>query len=118
MNFNASTENMEIRTVHVARLQPQKDITQQFSKLNRLIRVNSYFRKFIHNWRHSKANKEITNLTTQELDQPLTCCVKMVRQISYAQEIKQLMEQQEVTYTSSLKTLHPFIDQEGLRVGG
>jgi hypothetical protein len=43
----------------------------------------------------------------------------MVQQISYAQEIKQLMEQQEVTSTSSLKTLHPFIDQEGLlRVGG
>jgi len=43
----------------------------------------------------------------------------MVQQISYAQEIKDLMEQQEVAATSSLKTLHPFIDQEGLlRVGG
>jgi hypothetical protein len=43
----------------------------------------------------------------------------MVQQISYAQEIKDLMDQQEVAKTSSLKTLHPFIDQEGLlRVGG
>jgi len=43
----------------------------------------------------------------------------MVQQISYAQEIKDLMEQQEVAATCSLKTLHPFIDQEGLlRVGG
>jgi hypothetical protein len=43
----------------------------------------------------------------------------MVQQISYAQEIEELMEQQEVTATSSLKTLHPFIDQESiLRVGG
>jgi len=43
----------------------------------------------------------------------------MVQQISYAQEMKDLMEHQEVTATSSLKTLHPFIDQEGLlRVGG
>jgi hypothetical protein len=33
--------------------------------------------------------------------------------------LKDLMEQQEVASTSSLKTLHPFIDQEGLlRVGG
>jgi hypothetical protein len=39
--------------------------------------------------------------------------------MSYAQEIKDLMEQQEVAATSSLKTMHPFIDQEGLlRVGG
>jgi hypothetical protein len=44
--------------------------------------------------------------------------VKTVQQISYAQESKDLMEQQEVATTSSLKTLHPFIDQEGiLRVG-
>jgi hypothetical protein len=117
-NFNISTENLEIRNMHVALLEPPEDITR-FSKLNKLIRVTAYCRRFIHNCRHSKANKQTTTLTTQELDQALTCRVKMVQQISYAQEIKQLMEQQEVTSTSSLKTLHPFIDQEGLlRVGG
>jgi hypothetical protein len=43
----------------------------------------------------------------------------MVQQISYAKEINDLMKQQEVATTSSLKILHPFIDQEGLlRVGG
>jgi archaellum biogenesis ATPase FlaH len=43
----------------------------------------------------------------------------MVQQISYAQEIEELMEQQEVTATSSQKTLHSFINQEGiLRVEG
>jgi len=42
----------------------------------------------------------------------------MVEEISYAQEMKNLMEQQGVSATSSLKTLHPFIDKEGLlRVG-
>jgi len=39
-------------------------------------------------------------------------------QISYAQQMNDLMEQQEVASASSVKTLHPFIDQEGLlRVG-
>ena len=43
----------------------------------------------------------------------------MVQQISYAQEVNNLMEQQKVTTTNSLKTLHPFIHREGLlRVGG
>ena len=43
----------------------------------------------------------------------------MLQQISYTQEMKDLMEQQEVVSTSSLKTMYPFIDQEGLlRVGG
>jgi hypothetical protein len=45
--------------------------------------------------------------------------VKTVQQISYTQEIKDLMEHQEIAAKGSLKTLHPFIDQEGfLRVGG
>jgi len=45
--------------------------------------------------------------------------VKIVQQISYPQEIKDLKKQQRIAATSSLKTLHPFIDQEGLlRVEG
>jgi len=45
--------------------------------------------------------------------------VKIVQQISYPQEIKDLKKQQRIAATSSLKTLHPFLDQEGLlRVGG
>jgi len=42
-----------------------------------------------------------------------------IAQVSYAQEIKELGEEQEVAVNSSLKTLHPFIDNEDLlRVGG
>jgi hypothetical protein len=117
--FNAPIEHLEIRTAHVATLQTPDDTTQKFSKLNKLIRVIAYCRRFINNCRHAKANRQTTTLTTQDLDQALTCCVKMVQQISFAQEIKDLTERKEVTSTSSLKTLHPFIDQEGLlRVGG
>jgi hypothetical protein len=113
IKFNIPTEILEIRNVHVA-VQPPEDITQRFSKMNRLIRVVAYCRRFINNCRHSKANRQTATLTTQDLDQALTCCEKMVEQISYAQEIKDLMERQDVAKTSSLKTLHPFIDQEGL----
>jgi len=45
--------------------------------------------------------------------------VKIVQLISYAHEIKNLMEEQDDAASSSLKTLHPFIDKQGLlRVGG
>ena len=119
LEFNTPTENMEVRKVHVARLQPPEDITQRFSKLHKLIRVIADCRRFINNCRHLRANRQTTTLSTQDLDQSQTCCVKMVQQISYAQEMKDLMEHQEIAATSSLKTLHPFIDQEGLlRVGG
>jgi len=43
----------------------------------------------------------------------------MVQQISYAQKMGNLMKHPDVTASSSLKTLHPFIDKEGLlRVEG
>ena len=42
----------------------------------------------------------------------------MVQQNSYAQEVKKLMEKQEVATNNFLKTLQPFIDQEGLLTGG
>jgi hypothetical protein len=89
--FNTLTEIPEIRNVHVA-VQPPENITQRFSKLNRLIKVFAYCRRFINNCRHSKANRQTATPTTQNLDQALTCCVKMVQQISYTREIKDLME--------------------------
>jgi len=110
--------NLEIRNVHIACLQPPEDITQRFFKFNRLIRVIAYCKRFISNFRNPKANRKSSILSTQDLDQALTCCVKMVLQITYAQELKNLMDQQEVEASSSLKTLKPFIDKEGLlRVG-
>jgi len=43
----------------------------------------------------------------------------MVQQISYAQEIRNLMEEQDVVANSSLKIVHPFIGKEDLlRLGG
>jgi hypothetical protein len=101
------------------RVHSPEDITQQFSKLKKLIRVTAYYKRFINNCRNFKANRQTATLTTQDLDQTLTCCVKIVQQISHTQEIKDLMEQQDVATTISLKTLHPFFDKEGLlRVGG
>jgi len=43
----------------------------------------------------------------------------MVQQLSSAQEIKDLGEKQELAVNSSLKGLHPFMENEGLiRFGG
>jgi len=62
--FNISTENLEIRHVHVAS-HPPEDMTLRFSKLNRLITVIAYCRRFINNCRQSKANRQLAILTTQ-----------------------------------------------------
>ena len=105
--------------MHIACLQPSEDITHRFSMLNRHIRVIGYCKRFISNCRNPKANRKSTILSTQDLEQALISCVKIVQQIPYAQEMRNLMEQQEISGSTSLKTLLPFIDKEGLlRVGG
>jgi len=118
-DFNFPTADLEARNVHLALNNQDEDFTQRFSNLNRLLRVTAYCKRFAYNCRQQPANRQLTALTTQDLDQALTCCVKIVQQISYKQEIKDLVESQEVSTTSSLKTLHPFFDNKGiLRVGG
>jgi len=118
-DFDTPTANLETKTVHLALNYQHEDFTQKFSKLNRLLRVIAYCKRFVYNCRQQSANRQHTALTTQDLDQALICCVKTVQQISYEQEIKDLLECQEVSTTSSLKTRHPFIDDKGiLRVGG
>jgi hypothetical protein len=75
---NIPTDNLEIRKVHAALIQRSEDITQKYSKLNKVIRVVAYCRTFINNFRHPKAIRQPTTLPTQDLDQALTCCVRMV----------------------------------------
>jgi hypothetical protein len=117
-DFNTPLENLIIGNVHIA-VQPPDNIIPRFSSLNKLIRVIAYCGRYLTNCRHTKANRQTATLTTQNLDQVLTCCVKMVQQTSYAHEVKDLKEHGEVATAISLKTLCPFIDQEGiLRVGG
>jgi len=117
--MNKSTNTLEVRNVHVAFIQLPEDITQGFSNLNRSIRVFGYCKRFISKCRNTKANRKSTILSTQDNEQALICCVKIVQQISYAQEMRNLMEQQEVETSSSLNTLLHFIDKEGpLTVGG
>jgi len=67
----------------------------------------------------SRSQKEINCPIHTNLDQAPICCVKMLQLFTYEQEMKNLMEQQDVAASTSLKTLLPFIDKEGLpRVGG
>jgi hypothetical protein len=110
--------NVETKKVHITFNQSREDFTEKFSNFKRLIRVIAVCKRFINNCRQP-ANRQTASLSTQELDQALTCCVKTAQQTSYAQEVTDLLNSQEVSTTSSLKTLHPFIDQDGLiRVGG
>jgi hypothetical protein len=81
--------------------------------------VTAYCKRFAFNTRQKKVNRLISPLSAQELDTALLCCVKLVQHICYKQELQDLQNKQEVSTKTSLKCLHPFVDQEGLlQVGG
>jgi hypothetical protein len=116
--FTTPTDNLEMKNVHVAPTPIEENIMQKFSKLNKLIRAIAYCQRFTINCKQPQANRQTLNLTPQDLDRALTC-MKIVQQTVYAQQIEYLMKHQEVSRKSSLKTLHPFIDQASIvRVGG
>ena len=80
---------------------------------------NFILQDFISKCRHSKANRQSTILSKQDVDQALTCCVKMVKQIIYAPVIRNLIEQKEFQPAILSRHCKPLIDNEGLlRVGG
>jgi len=69
---------LELRNVHIALLQFLEDITWRFSKSTNPTEL-LHCRRFLNNCRLSRANRQRATLTTQDLDQVLTCSVKMVQ---------------------------------------
>ena len=101
MEINTPTKILELRNVHVALQQHPEDITQRFSKLSKLIRVIAYCRRVINNCRHSKCQEE-TNYSIHTSNWPGSDLLyEDGTTNSYAQEMKELMEQQGVAATSS-----------------
>ncbi|XP_049877869.1 uncharacterized protein LOC126375069 [Pectinophora gossypiella] len=90
----------------------------RFSSLGRLVRVVAYCRRFL-NFKDRSLSKAKPRpyLTATELQSSLMCCVRQC-QLEFLDEIKCLKDNQ-VPKKSSLITLCPFLDGDGiLRVGG
>lgn len=92
----------------------------RFSTLQKLIRVISYCRRFL------KLRKTITGtkkfeifLTSQELHEALVVCIKHCQRKEFENDLEHLSKTGTVQPKSKLKSLNPFLDQDGIiRVGG
>jgi hypothetical protein len=76
-----------MKNVHIVIVHYQDDITQRLSKLTRLMQVMEYCQSFMNTCPQTKDSRHTTTLSTQEIENAITCCMKMVR-ISYAQETR------------------------------
>lgn len=90
---------------------------EEFENLRELIQVITYCRRFL-NYRKRSADSD-GSFTTDELDISLTSCIKLVQAEEYSEEIVRLKGNKVVKSNSKIKTLGPYLDENGiLRVGG
>ncbi|KYN27942.1 hypothetical protein ALC57_02653 [Trachymyrmex cornetzi] len=105
-------------TTTVAVQQEILEIFNRYSTLDKLIRVQGYILRFIHNCRSDKSKRR-GDLSAIEIDTATYSLVRMVQTSAFSSELKHLLNHQPLPRSSKLLSLTPVIDEQGiLRVGG
>lgn len=115
---NVTRTDLERRNIQVnVKLHEEKIIKfEEFDTLNELLSVIVYSLRFLR----SKTKPEGISkaITTQEMETALKKCIK-IEQDAFIDEIEDLKANKNVKSSSKLKTLNPYLDEDGiLRVGG
>lgn len=91
---------------------------EKFSSINKIIRIMSHCLRFIKCMKTKTKAKEHT-FTIEEVNKSTTMIIKIIQKKHFRHDLERLSSGKEVRKSSSIKSLAPFIDQEGLiRVGG
>jgi hypothetical protein len=93
---------------------------EDFSSLLRLLRVTGWIQRFANNCRAAKQHAGITGpLSVEEIENAERLWVRRAQTQAYSDEMTKLRSGQEISPSSSLKSLNPVLDEEDiLRVGG
>ena len=96
----------------------EPDIFERFSKFQRLVRVLAY----IFRWKNKTFQRESVSsqtLTANEIQTAKAKIISLVQAQCFPNDLKRLQEGLSVDKSSSLRSLNPFVDKEGLiRVNG
>ncbi|KAH7947276.1 hypothetical protein HPB52_009136 [Rhipicephalus sanguineus] len=91
---------------------------EDFSSLNRLLRVTAFVQRFVHNTSRRSPPRSGT-LTTLELEEAERYWLRVVQDQYFGAEIRLLEKEKRLPSTSWVLRLAPFLDTNGLlRVGG
>ncbi|XP_031340893.1 uncharacterized protein LOC116169002 [Photinus pyralis] len=95
------------------------NLIDKFSDISRLERVVAFLLRFINNCRVVMKNRITGPLTVLEIRAALLCLIKISQIESFGEDLNQLRRNRPLKRSSSIISLNPFLDSEGiLRVGG
>lgn len=115
--FSTTLETKIPKTI-CANALPKADFAEKFSSLNKLVRVSAWIWRFINQCRKRTKTKELW-LGALEMRQALTFQIKVAQSNKYKAEITSLGKGENINPKSTLKSLNPFLDKEGIiRVKG
>lgn len=115
---NIPETKIELKEVFHNKIQESEEevIWERFSNITRMKRVLAYARRML-----KTTEKKETYLNYNEMETILNACIKYYQTLVYEEEINDMNKKEgsEVKKRSSLITLSPFLDKNGLiRVGG
>lgn len=95
------------------------EIFARYSSYSRIQRVVAYCLRFIEILRNKKVRQIQGPLTLDELNESKKRILRIAQRESFEAEIRELKKSQQVSTSSKISDLMPFLDNEGLiRVGG
>nr|CAI5843366.1 unnamed protein product [Callosobruchus analis] len=118
------SESLELKPIfaHNSVNQPYLNfnILTRYSSLTKLQRITAYCLRFIDNCRKTLDERNLSkHLTVNEINRAMNILIKLVQCQEFGMEIMHLKRCKEVSKSSKLLSLNPFLDKnEILRVGG
>ncbi|XP_075151102.1 uncharacterized protein LOC142225212 [Haematobia irritans] len=114
--MKATVENV-VNLTTIKATHPLETIAKNISHWYKLIRIAAYVKRFI-NLRVHKIRNPAEFLTSEEIQEGRIICLRMAQR-SFSAEITCLHNGREISKSSELVKLSPYIDENGLlRVGG
>ncbi|XP_065354551.1 uncharacterized protein LOC135949022 [Calliphora vicina] len=108
--------NLEAKTVKAFTTTTSEELLNRFSNLSRAYRVLAYVMRF---WRNTGTNRthlriSSAEITREEIESVKNRLIKWTQQNHFPDEHKNLKLRQKISPNSSLLTLNPFMDRNGI----
>ena len=109
----------ELKTTTLLTTSTNNELFLKFSKFNKLLRVVAYIYRFYHNLKVARTQRKYNVLKVDEIEFARIKLLKLAQNESFNEEIAILRKNKQLTKSSKLIALSPFVDDHGLlRVGG